>query len=205
MKRHLPLLVESSIKSVQDLQSRIGSKFEGEVRTSKTVTCSKGCASCCYHPVMISLFEGILIYRWLSAHQLWTFSLKEKLRAVSDQQYGASYEVWLMSLIPCPLLNEKNECTAHKARPLVCRTFFATSDPYYCHPHRLGDETRILPREIPIGEFHSAEEGFLRKHGLQFLKMPIGAAILLGEEVSEGKLPLENVDQVLYETYVTKG
>lgn len=209
-KRRLPILIETSISAVQSLRTDIASKFEMKVRQviskdGRTVTCSKGCASCCYHPVTISIFEGILIYRWLFANNQWTLKLKTRLKEVSEQQYGTSYEVWLLSLMPCPLLNEKNECSAYKARPLNCRTYYATSDPHYCHPHRLGEQTRIIKRDEPVKDFHDGQEALLRKHRLQFLTMPIGTAVLLAERICNDELRLDEIDRILFEEYVSKG
>ena len=205
-KRRLPVLVEESIGAVQALRTDISSKFEMEVRNStKRVTCTTGCASCCHHPVTISILEGILIYRWLKDHNKWTTKLKEKLKDVADRQYGTSYEVWLLALIPCPLLTEDKKCSAYEARPLICRAYYATSDPHYCHPHRLGPNTEIVDRTNAIDPFHIEQEKILRRHQLQFLTMPIGSAVLLGEQICMEEIDLGAVDRHLFREYVDKG
>lgn len=209
-KRRLPILVEESIGAIQTLRTDMGSKFEMSTRNDmaregRRITCTTGCASCCYHPIHISLFEGITIYRWLQQNNRWTLGLREKLKRVSEQQYGTSYEVWLLSLIPCPLLTEDNKCSAYKARPLICRTYYATNDPHFCHPHRLGPETSIVHRADTVDRFHAEQEKILRSHKLQFLLMPIGAAVLLGERVCSGEIELHEIDSILYREYVEKG
>lgn len=210
MKRRLPILVEESIGQVQTLRTELATKFEMTIRQAtgevkKRITCTVGCAWCCHHPISISLFEGILIYRWLSKNNKWTLKLREKLKKVSDQQYGTAFEVWLLALIPCPLLDENNRCSAYKARPLICRTYYSMGDPFYCHPHRLGAETEIVPREMAVDFYHQEQEKLLRKHKLQFITMPIGAAILLGAKLCEGEVDLDEIDKTLFQEYIERG
>jgi Fe-S-cluster containining protein len=154
---------------------------------------------------MISILEGILIYRWLLSRGKWTTKLKAHLKDVADRQYGVSYEVWLLALIPCPLLTEDKKCGAYEARPLNCRAYYATSDPHYCHPHRLGPTTEIVDRAGAIDSFHEGQEKILRRHKLQFLTMPIGSAVLLGEKVCNEDLDIDTVDRHLFQEYAEKG
>jgi Fe-S-cluster containining protein len=207
-KRRLPILVEESVGSVQALRTDMAVKFEMVVRdevarTRKTISCTPGCSSCCYHPITISLFEGVLIYRWLVRHNKWTLKLQQRLQEVSEMQHGQSYEVWLFALIPCPLLQD-NRCSAYEARPFICRAYYATSDPYYCHPHRLGPDTKIIPRQSVVERYHEEQAKILREHKLQFLTMPIGTAVLLGEKLCKGLIELDEVDQFLMKEYVDK-
>lgn len=205
-KRRLPVLVEESISSIRALRTDLSVKFEAHIRnTERHITCSSGCVSCCYHPVTISIAEGILLYRWLKAHNQWTTALRAKLQEVADRQYGTSYEVWLMALIPCPLLSEQKKCSAYAARPLICRSYYAVSDPHYCHPHRLGPNTRIVDRAPVIDPFHLEQERILRRHHIQFLTMPIGAAVLMGSRVCNEEIDLGEIDRLLLEEYVQKG
>jgi Fe-S-cluster containining protein len=208
MPRRLPVLLERSIAETQTLQTDLSHKFDQQVKadaaaTKTTVTCFKGCSSCCYHPVNISIFEGILIHRWLVRHHKWTPALQKKLKETADRQYGTTYEVWLLSLIPCPLL-DKQTCTAYEARPFNCRVYYAVSDPHYCHPHRLGSDTRIVPRGDVLDEFHRKLERILRSHRLQVLTMPIGSAILRGAQICEGSVDLVSLDRLLFEEFVSK-
>lgn len=207
-KRRLPILVEESIGSVQALRTDMAVKFEMVVRDEASrsgtpITCTAGCSSCCHHPIMISLFEGVLIYRWLVRHNKWTLKLQQRLKEVSDRQYGTSYEVWLMALIPCPLLQD-NRCSAYEARPFICRSYYATSDPHYCHPHRLGPNTKILPRQSVVGGYHDEQTKILREHKLQFILMPVGTAILLGEKLCKEEIEIDEVDRLLMQEYTDK-
>lgn len=208
--RRLPLLVEQSVSKVQALRIDLSSKFDAKVRmdalaSGTPITCQPGCAWCCHHPVTISILEGIIIYRHLLNTGQWSTRLKDKLRAVSDDQYGTSFQVWLLALIPCPLLDEDNKCRAYAARPLICRSYYATSDPHYCHPHRLGGDTSIVDREVVVEQFHMAQEKVLRSHKLQLLTMPIGSAVLFAEKVCEGEVDIETIDAYLLKEYAEKG
>lgn len=208
-KRRLPVLVEESVGAVQALRSEVASKFEMFVRgeaskNGKPITCTAGCASCCYHPITISILEGILLYRWLVKSGKWSLNLRKKLKETSDQQYGTSYEVWLLALIPCPLLDEDKRCSAYAARPLICRTYYSIGDPHYCHPHRLGANTQIVGRKEVTDTYHKEQERILRENHLQFLTMPIGAALLLADRVCKGEIDLGEVDRILLAEYTEK-
>jgi Fe-S-cluster containining protein len=206
-KRHLPLLVEDSISKVGVLRTSLVSEFDRKVRLDKvasggTITCTSGCAWCCYHPVSISIFEGISIYRWLTAHGRWTLKLKEQLQKSSKTQLGITPDVWLKSLIPCPLLGTDNKCTAYAARPLICRVYYATSDPHYCHPHRLSrSHTSLVPRDQVVDSFHTKQEEILRKHKLQVITIPIGAAVLMAEKICTGEVDLDAFDGSILKEY----
>jgi Fe-S-cluster containining protein len=174
-------------------------------KARETITCTPGCASCCYHPVLVSILEAIGIYRWLFKQGVWTSRLRKKLAEAQEAQSGVTFQVWLLSLTPCPLLDEKNLCVAYDARPFVCRTYFATSDPYNCHPHRLGPGTRLVPREEAVDDYHAKQAVLLKEHGVRFPAMPISQALLLAEQVEMGKLQLDEIDSVLVQDYLEKG
>lgn len=208
-KHKLPLLVEISVGKVEAVRCKMARSFERTVHTKaskagRRVTCEKGCSWCCYHPISISIFEGILIYRWLLRQGKWTLGLKENLRKTANQQFGATPEIWLLSMIPCPLLDEKNECLAYTTRPLVCRSYYSVGDPYYCHPHHLGPETKIVSRNA-VGKFFEVEGQALRSHRLQLMSIPVGYALLLAERVCEGDLDIDAIDAVLLEEFGEKG
>lgn len=208
--RKLPVLVERSVRDIETLRTALASKFEMKVRTdvaeqNRAITCTPGCASCCYHPVMISVLEAIPMYRWLQTRGKWTDKLKAKLKDAADKQYGTAFEVWLFSLIPCPLLDEQNLCSAYEARPLICRAYYAVSDPDFCHPHRLGQGTEIVDRTSVTDPFHERQAEILKQHRVRFSAMPIGTALLYAERVCTGEMGLDSVDAELVKEYTEKG
>jgi Fe-S-cluster containining protein len=153
---------------------------------------------------MISVLEAVPIYRYLQRKGRWTEALKTKLKDTSDKQYGASFETWLFAMIPCPLLDGKNHCMGYEVRPLICRTYYATSNPDYCHPHKLGDGTEIVGRSEVVEKYHERQEQVLRHHRLRFSALPIGKALLLAERVCTGRMDLESVDSEVLAEYVEK-
>lgn len=209
-KFRLPVLVEHSVGQVESRRQELSQEFETAIRLEAkqagvTVTCTPGCASCCYHPISISLLEAIPIYRHLLKNGKWTLELRDRLKDTGDRQLSTAYEVWLLSLIPCPLLSEDKLCTAYESRPLVCRTMLSVGDPYYCHPHRLGDQTEIIPQEGTVTQFSQEESRALRKHKIQVAKMPLGLALLYAEKVCTGDMTLSAVDADLMKEFAANG
>ena len=157
--------------------------------------CKAGCASCCYHPVRISILEGMVLFKHLVEHGRWSPSLKKKLAAHAALTSNLAMGIWLMSSIACPLLDEKDRCIGYEARPFNCRVTFATGDPHYCHPHRIGELTTIVPRVAALEEFHKEEAALLRRHGLWHLLVPVSKALLIGEKILSGDVDLEGADR----------
>ncbi len=197
MRRKLPLFVERSIQQVQADRIELADTFERKIEGNQPITCKAGCSACCHHPVLITVMEAFPIYGALVEQGRWTPSFKARLEKHAGLTSGLSFRVWLLSSIPCPLL-ERDRCLTYEYRPFVCRVTISTGDAYFCDPQRLGDDTKIVPRHDTVAEFHGREAEILRKHGLLHLTMPIGRAILMAERVCSGTLTLENVDR----TYV---
>jgi Fe-S-cluster containining protein len=198
MRRKLPIFVERSIQQVQADRVELTDRFEHPLKGEVVFSCSAGCAACCYHPALISILEAIPLYGALVDRGNWTASFKEKLTTVSKTTLGLSFEVWLLSKIACPLLDDNRRCMVYEARPFMCRTVVATGDPRYCDSQRLGNETTILPRKGVMQEFHAREKLLLRRHGLSHLTMPIGQAVLMAEKVCSGSVTLEGIDRAYY-------
>jgi Fe-S-cluster containining protein len=203
MKRPLPLFVERSLQQVQVDRDELSSEFESKILGVRSVSCHKGCAGCCYHPLLISVLEGVSLYRELVARGQWTPSLKTKLEESAETTSELSVQVWLLAKIPCPLLGPKNMCRAYEARPFACRVTLATGDPYYCDPQQFGPRTSIIPRKEISSEFHAREKALLHKHGLMHLTLPVGRAILLAEKVCTGEIMLENIDRTYIVSILT--
>lgn len=209
-RRRLPIAVEESIGRVGVLRHDLCERFDRTLRVElpkarAAISCTPGCAWCCHHPVSVSILEGIILYRWLLRHGKWTTGLKVKLKESAEKQFGASYEVWLFSLIPCPLLDSSRRCLAYEARPLICRAYYSVSDPYYCHPHHLGEDTLIVPRDTVVDPFHKEQEEILRKHKLQLTTVPIGTALLMAERVEAGEVDLDTFDLLVLKGYAETG
>ncbi len=195
IRRKLPILVERSLGDLRSTRLEKAGAFEQETRDHLGISCSAGCASCCYHPVRISILEGILLYRYLVDRGRWTPSFRQKLLSTAGLTENLAFDVWLLSNIPCPLLDDKNRCRAYDARPFNCRAILASGDPFYCHPHRVAEGSGIVSRVAALESFHAEETALLKKHGLFHLLMVIPRAILMAERIISGELDLENVDR----------
>lgn len=193
MKRRLPVLIERAVADAKALQAQTGLEFEQKVRNQGPVSCKTGCANCCHHPFLITLVEGILLYRWLSAHGRWSPSLRKRVERTRDKTLGLSFEVWLLGNIPCPLLEER-KCVAYEARPLHCRATFSTGDPVMCHPHELGMQTGLVPNTEEIVTYNSKLRSLLRRVGVIAPLMPLAESVLLGEAIELGNIEMEDAD-----------
>ncbi len=195
MKRKLPLFIERSLGDMHVSRLALASEFEHDIRSEKKISCKSGCAECCYHPVLISVLEGIFLYRWFAEHGRWTPSFRQSLEKFSKTTTGLAFEVWAITHIPCPLLTSKNECSAYEARPLTCRTTFSTGNPHYCHTHRIGPDTGFVNRVEVLSKFHVREVELLKRYNLFHMLFNVGKAMLLAEKVCNGTIDLEDVNQ----------
>lgn len=190
MRRKLPVLVEHSVQGATSARVDVADEFERKVRAQGTVSCSKGCNHCCYHPVLISILEGISIFRWLDERRLWTKALQAKFSEAQSKTWGLSLDVWLLAMIPCPLLTSEGTCGAYEARPLSCRATFSVGDPYYCHPHRVSEAGGIPSRRGVFLSAGRSEATYLKPHGLKYMRFPLAAAMLIAEKVVRGDIDL---------------
>lgn len=201
MKTHLPLLVERTVTQAKAASQELASSFFAQLQSQLSdegITCTKGCHNCCYHPVLLSLLEGVALYRWLSEQRLWTTALKETFKAHADRTRNLSFEVWLLSMIPCPLLTKDGLCGAYEARPFSCQITYSVGDPEQCHPHQIGDNTRIVPKREVLERLANVEVPLLKRHGLNHFRIPMAEAVLYGERIAKGELDLEDSAKTLW-------
>lgn len=197
MPRKLPVLVERTIADTRVLRSEIDLTFTQKVQAGLheagvALSCKKGCSNCCSHPFLISVIEGFLLYQALAKRGLWTPSFRKRLEETREKTIGLTFEVWMLSNISCPLLTEKRECLVHDARPLNCRLTFAITDPSLCHPHRISEGTRFIPRHDPLDAFQAQERALLRRMGAREIYAPLSEAVLLGARISLGEIAFED-------------
>lgn len=194
-RRRLPLATEQTLSQVKHLRTKMAGELEIEVRTSKQMTCKKGCSNCCYHPVLITALEGALLYQGLVRKGKWSSHLRTRLEEHMNKTKDLAFEVWFLSVIPCPLLNETTkECTAYAVRPYQCRATYSIGEAADCHPHNIA-KSGLLNRQKTMAEYHSEHSKLISKHGLQMVLMPLSMAVLLGEDIIAGRVPLENADR----------
>lgn len=206
MKRKLPLLTEQSFATLRHTRIQLATEFETQTKlqvqeAGGKISCKSGCANCCYHPVLITAIEGVLLYRWLASHGRWTPSLRASLKEHADKTRDLNHSVWFLSAIPCPLLGKDAMCSAYEGRPFQCRATFSFGNPGDCHPHRI-DDAKLVDRQEAMAKYHSIQAKIAKKHGLQMVILPLSAAILLGERISSGELDLEEADLEVLRTLV---
>lgn len=189
-RRSLPVLVERSLDEAAAARQQAMFDFEQTLRSQGSVSCRKGCDNCCYHPVLISVLEGVQLYRWLSEHGIWGNQLKAAFQYHQEMTWGLAIEVWLLSMRPCPLLKD-GVCSAYAGRPLSCRATFSVGDPYECHPHQFTAAQGIVAKRDLFEKVAKLESRVLQRHDLKYLRVPLSAAVLLGEQIDKGELGLD--------------
>lgn len=113
--------------------------------------CQPGCDTCCkLHAVFVSPAEALRLARWLREHRS-----EEELTALVKRLDEAAFIVSEMTLaqrakarVPCPLLDEHGACSAHPARPLLCRAYNSCDRDACLAAFQAGDpNTRLLVNE----------------------------------------------------------
>jgi Fe-S-cluster containining protein len=84
--------------------------------SKKELACRSGCAYCCAQSVVATPMEIFALAGALRARG----DGADKVRAAADKVRGRSLQApW----IPCPLLDEGNNCTAYALRPMSCHGY----------------------------------------------------------------------------------
>ena len=111
------------------------------------VSCRRGCAACCYHPVPVSLAEAHGLAALVDAHPE-----REAIEARFDAALAALERAGMLEQVrageidprryfalevACPFLVD-DLCSIYDDRPAVCREHLVTSSPSYCATQRKG-------------------------------------------------------------------
>lgn len=206
--RRLPVLVERSVREAQAVRTDLASRFDRSLQTylldhDTQVSCRKGCHHCCYYPVVVSVLEGVALYRSLVDHGVWS-ALKSKIQETSAKTWDLPLEVWALSEIPCPLLTKAGECSSYTTRPFACRITVSMQDPEDCKPHRVPQMESTIPRRILLEALSQQETGILRRHRIPNIRLPLATALLFGERVASGSLEIEEVAAKVWEEHQEK-
>lgn len=206
MKRRLPLLVEKSLSELKSIRAQSADSFHREVfrhalDAGLKINCKSGCSNCCYHPVLLSVFEGILLYRWLRQHNRWTTTLQTALQNHAVKTRDLPFELWFLSGIACPLLDERTrKCTAYEGRPAICRMTYSVGNPEDCHPTRIAD-SGIVNKQVPLSVYHKEQTKLASPHSISTVLVPLSLALLVGSKVDSGEVSAEGVDFALLREY----
>lgn len=202
-KYDLPAKFEQSLKEFKATKIQVAKDYERNLLVEGRVSCRKGCHHCCYYPVLTGLMEALSIYRSINQNRLWTVSLKKKFKETADRVRGLNIEVWILSQIPCPLLDEKSgTCIAYDSRPFSCRTVFSRSDPYNCVPSHSDGVPEVVPRKDVIQEMYRVESGLLRRHRLGHIILPLSVAVPLAERLDKGEIDFSICGSLIWKEYI---
>jgi len=139
-------LIKKELESLQDKKSIIP-------------TCKKGCVYCCRQPISISVPEAHAIGQYIKRNfdEKETTDLKTRIlewlswvktELSTHLQQGLNEAEALFSYGQyCPLLKE-NECSVYPVRPLLCRSYFVSSDVRSCLPPNNPNVINKEPSEI---------------------------------------------------------
>jgi Fe-S-cluster containining protein len=204
MKR-LPLLVERGVREAEVGRSEFILRHDQKLRAQpERVTCEKGCHHCCYYPVLISLLEGLTIYRGLVERRVWSSLLRKQFEKHAEKTLNLMPAVWFLGMIPCPLLHE-DKCLGYEARPTTCRAAHSTGDPYYCHPHRLSPGTAFGTQKEIGQQVFEVEDQILKRLDLTYFQMPLSMAVLYAEKITKGELDIHDVGPDLWQKFKENG
>lgn len=198
--RRLPIYVERALGELEGTRNFTSVEFERGLREEGPVSCHEGCAHCCHYPIMITVAEGILLYRHLASKGKWTPALRKKLAEHADHTSFADQAIWLLANIPCPLLDEKQKCSAYAARPLSCRLTWSSKDPEGCRPHEFN-AGNMASRTNVMQVSAAYEDGLLRRARVSSIRMPISKAVQIAERVLSGELSPDRIELAVYEDF----
>ena len=165
------------------------------------VACAAGCATCCHQPIYVSFVELAALVLSDEARFFGT-AFGEALRGAGRrlvplrQKAGddprALAEAWFAAKEPCLLLGADGRCTAHAARPFLCRNLFSdlqcTPDAFtpggFADLGALARRLRgVLHRVYRLDRFDDARmkassATFLLPQGLEFVRREVKRPLL---------------------------
>lgn len=138
---------------------RVGHQFSSAV--TPHAACRKGCAHCCFIPVLVSSMEADVIGEAIGVRPA-TPALVDELPA---EAYGLKQ--------PCTFLNEDEKCSIYEHRPMACRLLLnLDKDDLLCHlvgRDYPGEPTPSVPY-VDTSRYYMAYVQAVRQTGLADLR-----------------------------------
>jgi uncharacterized protein len=119
-------------------------------------TCTKGCAHCCYFPIITTKLEAKLIKAYIDGlpakeregivNHLRTYfqqnqTILSKVCALDFMNDARFKEKYIAEQVPCPFLDlQTNTCKVYEVRPIPCRTYLNYGDPIVCAQSYMPNE-----------------------------------------------------------------
>lgn len=192
-------------------------------KTNETITCRKGCSSCCvvYIEAGIKECEAIVYYLYQNDSILAIFleqypewreqlagygelatrcerTLRER-RARSTENGEAAERAVADALLFYKMQNipcpflHDNVCTIHEVRPFTCALHFATTPPEWCHPLN-ANKPKVYKAGTPDEMFDlSFYYGRLREPVLSFMPLTVYEILMNGYSYLSGIQGLETL------------
>ncbi|WP_243292125.1 YkgJ family cysteine cluster protein [Bacillus sp. FJAT-47783] len=135
------------VMTLKGLLSVVDEEIEKiEQKATIKPSCLKGCAHCCYFPIIVTQAEGKMLVDYIEtlpekaredmkAHLKDYFSTYEaKIKDVCSMPFEGDFKkTYIRKQLPCPFLDtNSNTCKAYEVRPIPCRTYLNYCDPIVC-------------------------------------------------------------------------
>ncbi|SEA17833.1 Putative zinc-or iron-chelating domain-containing protein [Thalassobacillus cyri] len=160
-------IIDELLDSEMDTQSvilngfkRLLSEVDHEIERMEDyagmkASCFKGCAFCCYFPIIVTKMEAKMMLKEI---EQFPEERKEKIyqhwNSYFDDHAGKLDTALNMDLqadetklnykrldLPCPMLDpETKTCMAYEIRPIPCRTYLNYANPKVCAENHMPDE-----------------------------------------------------------------
>jgi len=179
-KTKLPIITEQAIARCRTTKNDLSSEMKTKI--GDETVCRKGCSHCCYHPILISVVEGVLLYWHLKNNGLWSKTLEFQLEQHTDQVKQLDLDIWLLSEIACPLLGKDNLCMGYSARPLICATTYSRALPDLCHSSNFSENTPWYDRSKALMAYYKVEQSVLQVLSNSTVMYPVSMAILIAHD-----------------------
>ncbi len=124
---------------LREIEGRVGA-FIGQIDRAiakslgdSPVSCSKGCAHCCYLTIEIGVGEALWIAAEVARWPDWREMARALYAHAAEQTVARSWKAeWFERHIPCPFLTTDNLCRIYERRPVACRAHLVKSPPENC-------------------------------------------------------------------------
>lgn len=108
------------------------------LKINEKISCSTGCAHCCYADISISKNEASLIHTYVAQ-----FNIEVNKEVLKKQQSKKFYKLKYAEK-RCALLGKDDVCNIYEVRPALCRLWNSTSEPIRCYDKHKAINTITL-------------------------------------------------------------
>lgn len=175
--------------SLMELYSGMDAEVEKRALPNFKISCSKGCAHCCYLLAVATFAEALLIAERLLARDDWREWVgKLKTAAIRTNYSGINKQNYFEKGHPCVFLGEDKLCQIYEFRPAACRYHFVISPPENCSylaprsvrtgivdliqaEEKVWELSAIVVRQLDVPEFMSGPIALLVLACMQFVTM----------------------------------